>query len=69
MRCPTCKKGCLRVQVDLFLDVPAELMHGLSKAALRRREVRVMGANWPKARTYCDNPDGCPSNASLLKGR
>ncbi len=44
----------LRIKVELFLDIPASLSHRLNKKALRGRSVRVDGANWPKAYTYCE---------------
>ena len=65
MKCPECGRGNIRVAVDLFLDIPMELQHGLSKMALRHAGVKVMGANWPMARQYCDNPNGCRFNTHL----
>lgn len=51
-RCPKCR-GKARVLVELYLDIPAELEHLLSKKNLRRKDVKVMGAGWPKCRYYC----------------
>lgn len=42
-----------RVKVELFLDIPIRLMHGLNKKRLRSRDVQLDGANWPKALIYC----------------
>lgn len=42
-----------RVKVELFLDIPERLAHRLAKTRLRDKDVRVEGANWPKAYTYC----------------
>jgi hypothetical protein len=43
-----------RVNVELFLDIPLSLHRRLNKKALRSRDVRIGGANWPKAYTYCE---------------
>lgn len=53
MNCHKCGKDTLRTHVDLFLDIPARLNHGLNKEVLRDKDVRIMGANWPTARLYC----------------
>ncbi len=42
-----------RVKVELFLDIPLNLRHQLSKKNLRSKLVQVDGANWPKATAYC----------------
>ena len=56
--CPHCKKGRIRVKVELFLDIPLGMWHRLSKKNLRSREVKLEGANWPKELLYCTQP-GC----------
>lgn len=56
--CPHCKKGEVRVKVELFLDIPFSLAHRLSKENLRLKDVKVEGANWPKEMLYCTHP-GC----------
>jgi hypothetical protein len=43
-----------RAKVELFLDIPAEYGHQINKRVLRSRRIRVEGANWPKAYTYCE---------------
>lgn len=42
-----------RVKVELFLDIPLELAHHLSKQRLRRADVKIDGANWPQMMVYC----------------
>jgi len=42
-----------RLKVELYLDIPVELDHALSKAALRDSRVRIEGAGWPTALCYC----------------
>jgi len=53
--CPRCKKGSIRVKVNLYLDIPLSLMNRLSKRNLRSRDVKVEGANWPEELLYCTN--------------
>lgn len=52
MKCPKCG-GPTRTAVNLYLDIPGSLNNRLNKAALRRKDVRVMGAGWPTALHYC----------------
>lgn len=42
-----------RIKVELFLDISVAQFHSLSKEALRSKDVRIEGANWPKAYAYC----------------
>lgn len=42
-----------RIKVSLFLDIPARLTHQLAKKRLRSKDVKVDGADWPRARSYC----------------
>lgn len=51
-RCPKCK-GPIRCLVNLFLDIPGDLMHGLSKTALRSKRVVIDGAGWDRATLFC----------------
>jgi hypothetical protein len=46
-------KHDFRVKVELFLDIPLSMRNRLNKGNLRKRDVRVEGANWPTAYTYC----------------
>lgn len=55
-RCPRCRRNTLRVMVDLFIDIPASMQHNVSKTKLRSRAVRVDGARWECATTYCGHP-------------
>jgi hypothetical protein len=54
MKCDTCGAE-MRVKVELFLDIPFSKWCRLSKKSLRESDVRVDGANWPKASLYCPN--------------
>lgn len=53
MRCPRCKRKTLRVQVSVFLDIPASLSHALTKGSLRSKDVKIDGADWPRCVWYC----------------
>ena len=53
MKCPKCKKGEVRIKVNLFIDIPLELHHRVSKSNLRNREIKVEGAGWPTCTWYC----------------
>ena len=63
--CPHCKKGEIRIKVELFLDIPFRLAHQLSKKNLRSKDVKIEGANWPKEMLYCTHP-GC---GMITKGK
>jgi hypothetical protein len=52
-----------RVKVELFLDIPLELSHRINKKAIARADVRIEGANWPKARTYCAKCGASPKES------
>ena len=58
-RCPRCKKGEIRIKVELFLDIPFSLAHQLSKKNLRSRDVVLEGANWPREYLYCSECGEC----------
>jgi hypothetical protein len=51
----TCTKGShnMRVKVDVFLDIPAHLVHNLSKGSLRSKDVKIDGAGWDRMLVYC----------------
>lgn len=54
MKCPRCRRSkALRIKVELFLDIPFELEHRVSKKTIRPVCVKIEGANWPKALHYC----------------
>ena len=57
MKCPRCKGEC-EMMVDVTLLIPAELESRLTKKAMRRKDVTLFAANWPKARYFCKNR-GC----------
>lgn len=46
-------RGTLRLKVSMFLDIPAIMNHGLSKTALRSKDVRSDGVDWPNSLLYC----------------
>ena len=52
-RCPKCRRRSVRCLVSLYLDIPGDLMHQLSKTNLRKRGVQVMGAGWPTSTMFC----------------
>lgn len=47
----------IRRGVSLSLDIPITLDNNLSKKRLRRRDVRILGADWCYGYYYC--PKGC----------
>lgn len=52
MACPQCLNNTARKFVDVTFDVP-EGTRNLSKAAIRKSEVRMVLVDWEKARYYC----------------
>lgn len=58
MQCVKCGSPT-RMQVQLTVSAPGALYHKLSKQALRRKGVDVLGANWETADFICTNPDCC----------
>lgn len=64
LKCPKCNNST-RMLVDLFLDIPSSLNHGLNKKALSTKEVKIIGANWEGSHIYCT----CGWNLSLQKKR
>lgn len=40
--------------VSLYLDIPFSLQHRCSKQNIRLADVKIMGANWPDSKIYCD---------------
>jgi hypothetical protein len=44
------------MMVQATVSAPSELVHQLSKANLRRKDVYLMGVNWETADHICDNP-------------
>ncbi|MCC6752008.1 MAG: hypothetical protein IT371_30425 [Deltaproteobacteria bacterium] len=51
-----CPKGQehQRVLVSVEVSIPACLYRRVNKSALRRRSVRIEGAVWEKATTFCE---------------
>lgn len=63
-KCPKCN-NCTRTLVDLFLDIPSSLNHGIGKKVISTKEVKIMGADWEGSCIYCT----CGWNFSLRKKR
>jgi hypothetical protein len=55
MQCPKCNSSTV-MQVQLMLQAPGECSQNLSKKALRRKDVHVMGVLWETADYVCTNP-------------
>ena len=54
MKCPDCD-GKVEMIVNVTMLIPAELEGQLSKANLRRKDVKLYGASWDKAAYFCKN--------------
>lgn len=52
MKCPKCGKKGVRRFVELMLDIPMELEGKLSKGALRRKDVLLMGVDWERGSIF-----------------
>lgn len=55
-KCKKCKRGYMRQQVSVFVDIPL-MCRNLSKKGIRNSEVKISGVGWPNAVFYCDK--GC----------
>ena len=56
MKCGRCGRyTTLRIKVELFLDIPIYMAHLINKNTIRGSDVRIDGANWPKATVYCND--------------
>lgn len=53
MKCPKCKRGHLVQHVEVFIECPFETTD-LSKRGIKRKDVKIIGANWPLARIFCE---------------
>lgn len=51
-RCKKCKKGEIRQQVSIYVDLPADYF-ALNKKGIRSKKVKILGAGWPTATLYC----------------
>jgi hypothetical protein len=45
----------MRMQVQAVVSAPSDLLHGLSKRNLRRKDVYLMGVLWETADHICTN--------------
>ena len=52
MRCPKCKRGRLRMQVNVFVDCDGDC-HSLNKKGIRKKNVKIQGVGWDLASFYC----------------
>lgn len=66
MRCPKCNT-LMRVKVGVYLDIPWRFLHRLTKRAIRRGDVEIDGADWPKCRIYCP-ACGCTEEEAVALG-
>ncbi len=53
--CPNCQSKDLSFSVNLFIHAPVKYYLGLSKSALRSKEVTLQGADWLNSRMWCNN--------------
>ena len=53
MKCKVCGKT-LWMQVNIIVRAPATFEGNMSKKSIRKKEVEVMGVDWPRARYYCE---------------
>lgn len=54
MKCPKCGSD-VEMMVDLTIICPAEMESNFSKKNLRKKEVKLYAANWPRASYFCRN--------------
>lgn len=60
--CPRCGSSDVSFSINLFIHAPMRYWYGLSKEALRDKEVSLQGADWSNARIWCNS-----CNTSHLK--
>ena len=53
VKCEKCGSSNIRVGVDVFMVIPPEYVHNLSKQAVRHKDVRLSSASWDKACIVC----------------
>lgn len=61
MNCPRCNSA-ITVQLNLIIVIPGELLHRVSKTALRRKDVQILGADWDRATYVCSQCDWVDRN-------
>lgn len=66
MKCPKCKKGKIRQQLNVFVECDVECRN-LSKKGIRSKSVEILGAGWDRAIWFCDR--GCGYFLRLAKER
>lgn len=54
MACPQCLEDDLAMWVDVVIQCPIG-QTSLSKSAIRKKEIKIILANWDKARYICQN--------------
>lgn len=53
-QCPGCGQR-ITATVDITLSMPGDILGQITKANIRRKEVRLLTANWATVRLYCFN--------------
>ena len=56
MKCERCGHST-RMQVNVVISAPGELVHKFSKQNLRRGDVHLIGVLWETADFICTNPE------------
>lgn len=53
MQCKKCGSENLGVMVDITISMPIKYYYALTKSAFRSKDIKMWGANWPKADIIC----------------
>lgn len=54
MKCPECNKYG-EIYVDIGIKMNSEYFMNVSKTTMRKKDMQIMYANWPKGRFVCKN--------------
>ncbi len=54
MTCPQCLEDTFIKMVDIVIECPSDTSK-IDKAEMRKKEVKIIAANWSKVRYYCRN--------------
>lgn len=55
MKCEKCNSENIKIMVDIGLIIPLDMIFKISKKGIRRKEVQIQYANWPKAKIICSD--------------
>lgn len=57
MKCKKCKRGELRFWLDVKMSCPIDQPHrgGITKSAIRSKDIQIEFVDWIKARLICNN--------------